>query len=96
MLLASAGDRTVVCDVGGLAKPDAVVVDALGRLQLTARRLGARVSLRDACDELIELLELSGLRDVLPELGVEPRRQAEEWEPPGRVEEEAQPTDPIA
>src|SRR5882762_7878198 len=28
----------VVCDVGELTKPDAVTIDALARLQLTARR----------------------------------------------------------
>jgi hypothetical protein len=40
-------------------------VDALARLQLAALRLGGCVCLRDAPDELYELIELSGLRDVL-------------------------------
>ncbi len=55
----------VVCDVGRVY-PDAVAVDALARLQLTARRLGREVRLRRACGELRELLALVGLREVLP------------------------------
>jgi ABC-type transporter Mla MlaB component len=62
----------VVCDVGGLAHPDAATIDALARLQLTARRLGRRVVLRSACGELEALLLLMGLRDVLPCRGTEP------------------------
>lgn len=84
----------VVCDVGALIDPDVVAVDALCRLQLTARRLGGHVRLRHACDELRELLALSGLGDVVPpcaELGVEPREQAEERKQPGRVQEEGDP-----
>jgi ABC-type transporter Mla MlaB component len=56
----------VACDVGAIASPDAVTIDALARLQLTARRLGYRVELRQACEELVELLVLTGLGDVLP------------------------------
>lgn len=64
----------VVCDVGALARPDAATIDALARLQLTARRLGRRVELRAACGELEELIALMGLRAVLPcgASGVEP------------------------
>ena len=36
----------VVCDVGALAEPDAITIDALARLQLTARRVGCTVELR--------------------------------------------------
>ncbi len=54
------------CDVGGVV-PDAVTVDALARLQLAARRYGCRVRLRNATDELLELVAFMGLRDVLPE-----------------------------
>ena len=56
----------VLCDVGGV-EPDAVTVDALARLQLAARRRGCKVRLRDASDELLELVAFMGLRDVLPE-----------------------------
>jgi ABC-type transporter Mla MlaB component len=89
----------VVCDVGALADPDAVTVDALTRLQLTARRVGRRVQLRHACVELQDLLAFMGLDDVLPcgaASGVEPRGQAEEREQACGVEEKGDPGDPIA
>lgn len=60
------GQRVVVCDVGGLGRPDAGTLDALARLQLTARRNGSQVVLRAASDDLRLLLELAGLRDVVP------------------------------
>jgi len=46
-------------------RPDMAVVDQLARLQLEARRLGCSIRLRNACAELVELLELSGLDDVV-------------------------------
>ena len=55
----------VTCDVGRLAEPDATTIDALARLQLTARRIGRRVELRSACEELEDLLTLTGLLGVL-------------------------------
>jgi ABC-type transporter Mla MlaB component len=67
---------TIVCDVGGVAV-DATTVDALARLQLAARRLGHDVLLSDVPSELVELLELCGLRDVLR---LEVRGQPEERE----------------
>jgi ABC-type transporter Mla MlaB component len=73
----------VDCDVEALIDPDAVTVDALARLQLTAQRLGRRVRLRGACRDLQELLGLCGLGDVLPlcgESGLESRGEAEERE----------------
>ena len=58
--------RTVLdCDVGALVDPDAVVVDAVARLQLTARRLGAEIRLRDASPRLQELLAFVGLSEVV-------------------------------
>ena len=56
-----------VCDVQGV-EPDAVTVDALARLQLAAQRTGCRVLLRNASEELLELVAFMGLMDVLPEL----------------------------
>ena len=82
-MLASSRAAVVVCDVGGL-EADIVTVDALARLQLTARRLGRQVRLRNPSPELAELLDLFGLADVLR---VEPGRQPEEREQPRRVEE---------
>jgi anti-anti-sigma regulatory factor len=70
----------VVCDLGGLTDPDCVAVDALGRLQLTVRRLGRRLRLRDASPELRALLCFVGLSEALGQdatSGVEPRRQPE-------------------
>jgi ABC-type transporter Mla MlaB component len=89
----------VVCDVAALVSPDAVTVDALARLQLTARRCGRRVRLRHACGELQDLIALMGLSDVVPlapGLSLEPWGEAEEREPARGVEEEADPTDPVA
>jgi len=63
--LAASGGGDVVCDVRGVA-PDAVTVDALARLQLAAHRHGCRVWLRDASDELLDVVDLMGLSDVLP------------------------------
>jgi ABC-type transporter Mla MlaB component len=44
---------------------DAVVVDALCRLQLGAKHWGCSVRLRNASPELIELLALCGVDDVI-------------------------------
>ncbi len=64
--LTEARANVVSCDVAGV-EPDAVTVDALARLQLTAQRHGCRVRLRHASDELLELVAFMGLADVLPE-----------------------------
>ena len=97
MLLEGCDAELVVCDVGGLVDPDAVTVDALARLQLTARRLGRRIRLRDPCGELRQLLALMGLGEVLAvgvPSGSQPRRQTEQREQAGGVQEEADPADP--
>jgi hypothetical protein len=52
------------CDVRGI-KPDCVMVDALARLQLAARRYGCQVRLRHASAELLDLVDFMGLSDVL-------------------------------
>jgi ABC-type transporter Mla MlaB component len=97
-VLLEGGDADiVVCDVRDVADPDVVTVDALARLQLTARRLGRRVHLRHACAELQELLALTGLSDVVPvggESGLQPGGQIEERKEAGGVEEETDPADP--
>ena len=89
----------VACDVGGLAEPDAITIDALARLQLTAGRIGCRVELRGACWELEDLLTLTGLLEVLTggalvSSAVEAWREPELREQALRVEEEADPGDP--
>lgn len=61
-----ASGSVVACDIAG-PDSDAVTVDALARLQLAAQRRGCCVQLHNACDELLELVELMGLTHVLVE-----------------------------
>lgn len=94
--LESCDAEVLVCDVAALAAPDVGTLDALARLQLTARRLGRQIQLCHQSRELLELLALCGLGDVLPAgaaLGVEPQRQAEEREQAGGVEEGVERSD---
>jgi ABC-type transporter Mla MlaB component len=65
-VLSSTRASIALCDVEGV-EPDAVTVDALARLQLAARRTGCQVRLRNASDELLELVAFMGLTDVLLE-----------------------------
>jgi len=67
-----------MCDVGDVAEPDADTIDALARLQLLALRVGVRFRFSDACEELRDLLALTGLADVLPceQLPCDPPRRA--------------------
>jgi ABC-type transporter Mla MlaB component len=97
LLLASEPTNQLVCDVGAIVAPDAVTVDALARLQLTAKRMGREVRIRHACPELQDLLDFVGLSGVVPlseQSGLEARRQTKEREQTGRVEEERDPADP--
>jgi ABC-type transporter Mla MlaB component len=66
-LLRATRPAIALCDVQGV-DPDAVTVDALARLQLGAQRTGCRVLLRNASDELLELVAFMGLEDVLGEM----------------------------
>ena len=89
----------VPCDVAAVLDADAGTVDALARLQLMVRREGRSIVLLHASPDLRDLLDLMGLGDVVPcaePSGLEARRQAEEREPTGRVEDEGNPGDPIA
>jgi ABC-type transporter Mla MlaB component len=88
----SARAPTIVCDVSALAA-DAATVDALARLQLTARRCGHELALARAPKDLEELLAFIGLAEVLR---VEPERQAEEREQRLGVEEARELDDPPA
>jgi ABC-type transporter Mla MlaB component len=65
-LLHAGGPGVARCNVAGV-EPDAVTVDALARLQLAARRLGCEIRLRNASEELRQLIAFMGLRDVLAE-----------------------------
>jgi ABC-type transporter Mla MlaB component len=86
----------VICDVAALDDPDAATVDLVARLQLTARRFGRRVRLLDACGELQDLIELTGLSEFVSFSAgsdLEPRWESEQREEPARVEEEGDPAD---
>jgi anti-anti-sigma regulatory factor len=92
LLEANVSDR-VVFDLSALLESDAATLDMLARVQLTARRLGRQVLLRNVCADLENLLTVMGLRDVLP---AESREHAEQREQSLRVEEEGDPGDPVA
>ncbi|WKX12027.2 STAS domain-containing protein [Streptomyces sp. NL15-2K] len=81
------GPSVVVCDVGGLGPPGLGAVDLLARMELTARRAGGRIRLRDPDPALRALLDLVGLR-------FEVERQPEQREPALGVEEAVEPGDP--
>ncbi len=51
----------VVCDMAGVARPDAGTLEVLARLQLTAQRRGSQVRLRSAGRDVQELLALAGM-----------------------------------
>ena len=89
-------DGEVLCDAGGLIDADVAAVDAIARLWLAARRLGRELTVRNASPDLLQLLALCGLAGVVTpaKSGVEMRRQAEEREEAGGVEEERDPADP--
>jgi hypothetical protein len=87
----------VLCDMSAVPT-DAVLVEALARLQLTARRLGAQLRVRGASCALQQLLAFCGLTGVLPldaALRVEVIRQAEEREEPLGVQERVEPDDAV-
>ncbi len=59
-------EPTVVgCDVSRITVADQGALEALARLQLAARRLGATIHLRNASPALADLIQLTGLADVL-------------------------------
>lgn len=62
--LTSLDAALVHCDVAAVA-PDLVLVEALARLQLTARRLGRRVRVVGAGPHLRDLLRLTGLAGLI-------------------------------
>lgn len=83
LILKSHETAGVTCDVSALGTPDEIALDALMRLQLTARRLGTSIHLRNARGDLVDLLAVAGLSDVLPlvaGLGLEADGQPEERE----------------
>ena len=65
LLLDGADACLVICDVSTLAAADAVTVDVIARVALTARRLGRPLHLRHASRDLRRLLVFMGLADVV-------------------------------
>ena len=59
--------EVIVFDMAALVRADAVVVDALARLQLTLKRLGCTLEIRNVRPHLQELVRFMGLEDVLPQ-----------------------------
>ncbi|WP_079158170.1 STAS domain-containing protein [Streptomyces caniscabiei] len=86
-LLEGTGGGIVLCDVAGIGPPGLAAVDVLARMQLTARRAGGRIRLRDPDPALRALLDLVGL-------AFEVEGQVEEGEPAGGVEEAVESGDP--
>jgi anti-anti-sigma regulatory factor len=60
--------RTVVVDVTGVITADLVLVDAIARILLLARRLGGTLRVVGVGSDLALLLQLTGLRELLGEL----------------------------
>jgi hypothetical protein len=62
-----AGEVTqVTCEIGPHVDADARTLDALARLQLTARQLGSEIRLGHAPRAVLDLLAFAGLGDVVP------------------------------
>ena len=66
VLIAQTDYGPVPCDVDALRPPDLTAIEALARLQLTARRLNRSICLINASRDLVDLLEFAGLADLCP------------------------------
>jgi hypothetical protein len=95
LIINSSDGELIVCDVGALPA-NARTIEALARLQLTARRHGRRIRLQRASRELEQLIEFVGLADVLETRPVlrGRSRDAEEREHPRGIEERVDRDDP--
>ena len=82
---------TVILDCARIKDPDMSAVDCIARLLLRAHREGCDCRLREASNELLQLIELAGLDGLL---GVEVQRQPEQGKEPCSVEEEGELADP--
>jgi hypothetical protein len=82
----------IVVDASLLA-PSGLTIERLARRELGARRVGRRILLRGASDDLARLICFAGLGDVLR---IESRRKAEQGEQPLCTQEEGQLPDPPA
>jgi ABC-type transporter Mla MlaB component len=98
-LLADGERDAVVCDATALSACGLDGVALLATLQLTARRMGGRVEVRNASSQLHALLAMAGLCGVVgvcEPSGLEAGRQAEHREEAGGIQEEGDTADPVA
>ena len=65
MVLVAPAGEVASWPLEGDGRPDLGAVDDLARLQLAAKRAGCAIQLRDACPELVALLDLAGLSEVV-------------------------------
>lgn len=93
--LSSRDPERVVCDVAMVRRPDVTTIDLLARLALIAGRQGRQMALAGMPIELSDLLAFVGLGEVAG-LRLEPEWQAERREDALDIEEEGDPTDPVA
>ena len=92
-LMRRRGGERLECDVAAVRRPDLTTVEALARVELTARRQGSGIRLRGASVDLLELLALCGLP---LESVLEAKLEPEHREEAGGVQEERDPGDPVA
>jgi ABC-type transporter Mla MlaB component len=62
----------ITLDLSGVVEPDAVALDGLARMQLTARRMGRAIRLRHVRPQMRALLAFAGLTDVIASQPPEP------------------------
>jgi STAS domain len=84
-------DRPLLCDAGGIGRPNLRMVESLARLHLLVRRSGGSMRLIGASPELLDLLAFCGFP---PGLALEAQRQPEHRVEAGGVEEERDTRDP--
>jgi anti-anti-sigma regulatory factor len=77
-------------DTSDVTDPQLDTVEALARLQLTARRLGSRIRLHGTHTELADLLAWTGVDELL----LQPHLQAEQRKQPLGVQEGVEAGDP--
>jgi hypothetical protein len=65
-LLARGEVDLITYDVGAVVEPDVMAIEALARLQLTVRQKGCSIQVRHASSALRDLLDVVGLRGVVP------------------------------
>ena len=84
---------TVILNCARIGEPSLAAIDYLARIRLDLRRGECKVRLANCSEELKQLIEFSGLAEVL---GVEVEWQPEEREQLRGVQEEGELADPPA